>query len=244
MTTVRASIALVCLTLAFAVQAQITVPLRALLAPRVETVLASQMAGKIARMPIANGGRFSQNDELLAFDCVVPEAQWRKAKAALAKAQATLISNEEMLLHHAVGQLEVETARADVNQAFAEVDLRNAYIKHCFVKAPFSGRLVKRLVQPHQYVTPGTPLMEVLDDSQLKMELFVPSSWLQWLRPGAEFSVNIDETGRDYVAVVTNLGAKVISVSQTLPITAEVSGTHPELLAGMSGNAYFAEPGS
>ena len=212
------------------------------MAPRVETVLASQIGGKIERIPIANGDRFSKNDVLLSFDCVLPEAQKRKAEAALAKAQATLVSTEEMLLHHAAGLLEVETAQADMDQATAEVEFRNAYVDYCRVKAPFSGRIVKRLVQPYQYVTVGSPLLEVLDDSQLKMELFVPSNWLQWLLPGTEFSVKIDETGKHYSAVVTKLGAKVVSVSQSLPITAEISGTHSELLAGMSGNAHFVIP--
>lgn len=217
-------------------------PIRALLAPRSETVLASQISGKITAMRVDNGDSFKAKQTLISFDCGVQNAAVKIAKAELKRAQVTLTSNEELHRHRAVGELELETAKAEVERARAELTLRQTFTDQCSISAPFSGRVVKRLAQPYQYVAEGTPLMEILDDSRLKMELFVPSNWTQWLKVEDQFQVQIDETGKVYPAIVKQLGAMVVSVSQTLPITAEIQGKHPELLAGMSGNAQFTLP--
>jgi membrane fusion protein (multidrug efflux system) len=218
--------------------------IRALLAPHAETVLASPMSGRITAMRANNGQSFKQRRPLIKFDCAIQQAELRKAEADLQGAEAKLAANERMHQHRAVGRLEVETAQAEVQRAKAEISLRQAFTRKCVLYAPFNGRVVKRLVQPYQFVAEGTPLMEVLDDSRLKMELFVPSDWVRWLKKGVKFQVYIDETAKSYQAVVNQLGARVVSVSQTLPITAEIEGNPADLLAGMSGNARFDIPDS
>jgi multidrug efflux pump subunit AcrA (membrane-fusion protein) len=91
-------------------------------------------------------------------------------------------------------------------------------------------------------VTQGQELISILDDSHLKLELYVPSKWLSWLETGTAFKVQIDETGKTYPATVTALGAKVDPVSHSVEITAEIQGSYAELLAGMSGVARFPIP--
>jgi multidrug efflux pump subunit AcrA (membrane-fusion protein) len=113
----------------------------------------------------------------------------------------------------------------------------------CIIDAPFNGRIIKRLAQPFESVNQGEPLIKILDDSELKVELYVPSKWLLWLKQDTEFTVRIDETGKTYPARMTALGARVDAVSQSIEITAVISGNHPELLAGMSGEARFQVPG-
>lgn len=237
-------IALACLSGASLAQSlsETSTPVRALLAPKVETVLSGQIAGKIIRINRKLGERFKAGQRLISFDCAVHNAELKKARASLRSAKATLAANEQMFTHRAVGELEVETAKADVDQAKAEVGLRLAYVNMCHIKAPFNGRVIQRLAKPHQYVAAGEPLLEVLDDSVLQLELYVPSSWAQWLKPKLEFKVRVDETATEYPAVITRIGAKVVSVSQNLLVHAELKQKHKELLSGMSGNAYFTLP--
>ena len=94
----------------------------------------------------------------------------------------------------------------------------------------------------YEYVTPGQPLLQVIDDLNLHLQLLVSSRWLKWLKEGALFQVRIDETGKGYRAVVTTIGARVDPVSQTMEIRGTIEGNHPELLAGMSGTARFSLP--
>jgi multidrug resistance efflux pump len=144
--------------------------------------------------------------------------------------------------HNAVSPLEVAISGAEVDQARADVALWEARINHCSIRAPFPGRVAKVVAKPYETVTQGAPLLEVLDDRELTMELHVPSNWVSWLKSGSGFQVSIDETGKTYAATVTGLGARVDPVSQTLQVNAVIDGRHDELLAGMSGIARFPVP--
>ena len=86
-------------------------------------------------------------------------------------------------------------------------------------------------------------MLDILDDSVLEAEFIVPSRWLTRLKPGAPLQVQVDETGRTYPAKVVRLGARVDPVSHSVKITGELSGSNPELTAGMSGRVLISFPG-
>ncbi|MEO0441982.1 MAG: HlyD family efflux transporter periplasmic adaptor subunit, partial [Pseudomonadota bacterium] len=70
----------------------------------------------------------------------------------------------------------------------------------------------------------------------------VPSNWLTWLRPGADFTFKIDETGADVTGQITRLGASVDPVSKTIRVTGNVDKTESLVLPGMSGTGVFVKP--
>jgi len=215
---------------------------RALLVPRVESVLSSQITAQIAGIAVEEGDRFQEGDTLVEFRCAETRAELNKSKAELRAAGSTHQANLRLREHNAVSKLEVAVSGAKVDQARADVELWEARLAHCTVKAPFTGRVAKVAARPFETVTQGAPLLEVLDDRSLTMQLHVPSDWVTWLEAGSAFEVGIDETGRSYEATVTGLGARVDPVSQTVQVNAVIEGQHEELLAGMSGIARFPVP--
>jgi RND family efflux transporter MFP subunit len=216
--------------------------IRVLLKPDVESTLSSQIAGKITYIGVKESERFKDKQRLLEFNCDVQKAQLKKADAQLLSAEKKLEANLRLQEYKSVSQLEVEVAAAEVEKAKAERAVVWARLKMCVIDAPFNGRVVELMVNPHEGVMQGQELIKILDDSRLKLELFVPSHWLSWLRQGIGFSVRIDETGKTYPATVTALGAKVDPVSHSIEVTAKIEGRPDELLAGMSGTAQFQPP--
>ncbi|OQX31193.1 MAG: hypothetical protein B0D96_11105 [Candidatus Sedimenticola endophacoides] len=215
--------------------------IRALLVARTETVLSSQINGRILTIDAVAGGAIRKGHALVRFDCDLHNAELKKARAQRKAARLRLESNQRLMEHRAVGELELALSETEMQHATADVELWQAQIRRCTIHAPFDGRVVKVLAKPFQSVTLGEPLIEILDDSTYRMELFVPSSWYGRIRPGTRFRVRIDETGRDYPAVVTELGARINPVAQTLGISAEITGDSTDLLAGMSGSALFED---
>ena len=217
-------------------------PIRALLTPEVESTLSSQIAGRIEKINVRNGERFKQGEPLIEFDCTIQKAQLQKARSELLASRKTHEANLKLQEFKSIGDLDVAISAAEVEKARAEYALVKAQVEMCIIAAPFDGRVVKRIAKPYETVNQGEALIEILDDSELKVELYVPSKWLLWLKDDTEFTVHIDETGKTYAARMTSLGARVDAVSQSIAITATITGNHPELLAGMSGDARFQIP--
>lgn len=202
---------------------------------RQKAVLSSEIAANISRLPFREGDTFKAGQTLVAFDCALFHASLAKAEATVEAARQTLKVNRRLAELNSIGKLQVDQAAARVKEAEAETTAMRVTVGKCTLNAPFAGRIASLKVDAHEFVSPGKPLMEILDTHSLELQMIVPSRWLTWLKKGSPFSVKVDELGRDYTATVTRLGARIDPVSQTISVAAEVDGKHPELLPGMSG---------
>lgn len=214
--------------------------LRAQLLPRRYTTLAAEIGAKIQSMPLAEGAAFKAGELIVGFDCSLQRAQLDKARAELLSAEVTFKSNQRMAELNAVGLLELDLSRAALNKAQAELQASQAVVSKCEVTAPFNGRIAEQKAREQQFVQPGQPLADIIDDSQLELEFLVPSAWLSWLRIGGSLRVQIDETRKTYPARFTRLGARVDPVSQSVKVVATIDGQHSELVAGMSGRVLVS----
>lgn len=218
---------------------------RALIEPRAEAILSSDIGGRILELPVDEGERFAKGDLLVAFDCSFHQAELRAARAELTRAQRTLANKQQLARLNSVGQLEVALAQADVARASARVQSRQLYVDRCRLAAPYDGRVVEQPVNAYETVGKDQELMSVVAEGELKVRLIVPSRWLAWLETGQRFELTIDETGGTHAAKVTTIGARIDPVSQTLPLQGELierGADAPRLLPGMSGTARFDPP--
>ncbi|MET0723523.1 MAG: efflux RND transporter periplasmic adaptor subunit [Tardiphaga sp.] len=218
------------------------VEIRAQLTARNYTTLSSEASARIDRIATRIGQRFKKGEVLIAFDCVTQRAQVARAKAVATQAEKTAAINQRLASLKSIGQLELDVSRAEVEKARAELAIAEAAASKCEIAAPFNGITVEQKAQEFQYATPGQPLLEILDDRSLEVELIAPSRWLSWLKPGYFFQVHIEETDKPYKAEITRVGGRVDPVSQTIKVFGEIRGDAPDLMAGMSGRANIPPP--
>ena len=209
--------------------------IRAQLLPRRYATLTAEIGAKISRLPVAEGSTFRSGETLVSFDCSLPQAQLQKAQAELQGAQQTYLANKRLAELNSVGQLDLDLSQAAVSKAKAEVNVQRAMLAKCSITAPYPGRVAEQKVREQQFVQPGQALIDILDDSVLELEFLIPSSWLNGLRVGSSFHVDIDETRKTYPAKLIRIGARIDPVSQSVKIAAAIDGKFPELIAGMSG---------
>ena len=93
---------------------------------------------------------------------------------------------------------ELDVSAAEVQKSKADLAGANAVASKCAIDAPFNGLTVEQKAREFQYTGPGQPLLDVLDDRSLEVELIAPSRWLSWLQPGYAFALHVDETGKNY----------------------------------------------
>jgi len=216
--------------------------IRAQLTPRHYTTLSSEMAARIDRIATRVGDRFKKGDVLVAFDCALQKAQLAHANAVLTQAEKTYAINQRLMQLKSTGQLELDVAAAEVDKAKADRSAADAAVAKCTITAPFDGITVDQKAREFQYTNAGQPLLDILDDHGLEVELIAPSRWLAWLKPGLPFKVDIHETEKTYSAKVVRLSGRVDPISQTIKVIGEITQTAPELMAGMSGRAVLSPP--
>ena len=214
---------------------------RALLVPKHEALLSSQISGQIVKLPFLEGDNFLKGQTLIELDCQILRAELKKAKMDLEAARETHEANLRLQEFNSVSELEVAISEAKKKRAQANVHLVYTKVKMCVIKAPFNGRVVTHKANLYENITSDDKLLEIIEEKSLRLHVLIPSNWLRWLKPGTKFRVQIDETGKQYMAKVKGFGAKVNPVNQTIALHALIQGEHLELLSGMSGTASFSK---
>lgn len=214
---------------------------RVLVAAESESILSAQMAGRIVSINARMGARVRQGESLMRFDCGEQEARLNMARAEWDGARNLYETKSKLQAMQSASLLEVSQAAAEEEKFKAQIQLFQAQLRLCNISAPFTGRVTRLRIKPFESVNVGQPLIEVVNDERLKVQLNIPSIWLSQIKVHNPFSIHIDETGKTYEARVRRINGKVDAISQSVEIEGEFSGRTDDLLPGMSGIAIFPD---
>lgn len=157
--------------------------------PRTQSMLVAQVSGQIVSVNenVRDGGFFEKGDVLgqidprdYEADVRISEASLADARQALAEAEARSIQAREdwerlgnsgdapdLVLR--VPQL--EAARARVSSAESALQKANLDLERTRLVAPFSGRILRKLVDVGQVVSPNTQLAEIYATDVVEIRL-------------------------------------------------------------------------
>lgn len=220
------------------------VSIRGVLRAETASTLASEIVAPIVELPFKNGQSFAAGDVLIAFDCARHKAELRAAKAEAKGLSVTVEQDRFLLKRGAAGANDLEISKAKLEKAEAAVEAISVTLDNCVIRAPFDGRVAERLVDLYETPQANKPLLKIVKDGALELDLIVPSHWMVWLQPGQTFTFTIDETQSRHAAEILHLGAIVDPISRTTTVSARLKEAGSAVRPGMSGFADLAPPRS
>ena len=215
---------------------------RGVIMANAEVTFRSDLAAQIIGFPVKAGSAFRSGDLLIGFDCGKLNADLRGINELEKKQQLIFENRKKLKSRNAASAFEVAEAKADYLVAKSKTEALIQVMRFCTIKAPFDGKVLELHAAKFEMPAANTPLITVVDDSVLELDLIVPSNWLRWLTVGTQFGFQVEETGETYMADIIRLGAKIDAVSQTLKITGKFRERPKRVLPGMSGVARFDPP--
>ncbi|HTJ89195.1 MAG TPA: efflux RND transporter periplasmic adaptor subunit [Acidocella sp.] len=138
---------------------------------------------------------------------------------------------------HAVAQSLVDTDRANLQAAQAQVQAQKALMAEKQVRAPFAGRLGIRQVDIGQYLPVGTQIVTLQQLNPLFVDFYLPQQALSQLHVGQTVNVAVDAfPGRTFPAKISALDAIVDSSTRSLQVRATLANDDLLLRPGMFAN--------
>lgn len=129
---------------------------------------------------------------------------------------------------------EVRTQLAVIAGLRADLQLFEKRLSDTFVRAPFDGAVVERMVSPGQFMKENTPILRIVKTHPLRLRLDVPESDMASVRPGKELTFVTDAIpGREFRATVRELNPSLDARSRSLTAEARLAGAPGELKPGM-----------
>jgi RND family efflux transporter MFP subunit len=157
--------------------------------PRTQSMLVAQVSGQIVSVNenVRDGGFFEKGDILGQIDPRDYEADVRISEASLADARQALAeaearSNQALEDWERLGNTgdapdlvlrvpQLEAAKARVSSAKSSLQKANLDLERAQIVAPFAGRILRKLVDVGQVVSPNTQLAEIYATDVVEIRL-------------------------------------------------------------------------
>jgi len=217
--------------------------------------VASEVTGKIVRMPVEEGTPVTAGRTLLAqIDDVWSRLALAQCLAQVASTEATLkyeLSEldrlEALRERNAVTISELEAKRSTVAELRARLVECKAAVEEkqerkgrSHVLAPFDGVVVAKHAEWGGHVVPGTPIVDVVSRGRVDARLMVPESVVNRVRIGAALPIRVDPLGESFVGTVVSVIPYGPSASRTFPVRIRLDDREGRLKVGMSVTAVIA----
>ncbi len=220
----------------------LTQPMRGVVRAVHQAALSTELATPVAFIGVRDGQRFRAGDRLVEFDCRRQKHELSALAATVREALVMAESNEHLQRSGASNRNDVIVSGARLEKARAEHAALQQRLTGCLISAPFDGVVVELGVNAHEFPPSNKPLIVIVSDRDLEIEVIVPSRELVRLAVGVQFEFTIDETQRVYVAHVLRAGGTVDPMSQTTKVFGAFRGTIEGVSPGMSGTAQLKTP--
>ncbi|HEY2186267.1 MAG TPA: efflux RND transporter periplasmic adaptor subunit [Xanthobacteraceae bacterium] len=100
---------------------------------------------------------------------------------------------------------EHQIARANVQKAIADIASVQSIIEQMVVYAPVASQVYKRNVEPGEYISPGVPLVSLIDLNDMWIHFDLREDLVKTLKIGDRFEVRVPALGDRSITVETKL---------------------------------------
>lgn len=205
------------------------------LLPERRAVLAAEVAGVVDVMRVEVGQRIGAGQLVAAVDTralaqALAEAEAYHRQATAQHQRATSLYEKRSITQQQL--LDAVTAKdvADSRLASVRLDLDKSRIR-----APWGGEVAARRVEVGDYVTPGQPVIELVDATTLKVRAPAPAVDVPFLEIGAPVSIRVDAyPGEVFTGRLVRFGAELDPRARSLDVEAEIANRDGRLKPGMS----------
>lgn len=217
-----------------------------------ESNLASKILARVLEVNVSAGKEVQEGDVLVRLNSEEQVSRVRQAESeldsALARLQlASIEANRasQLIATRSISQAEYDTAQSSLKtaQALADrasraVEETKVYLDYGIIKAPYSGIVVDKAINPGDTVIPGQTLLTIYEPGNMQLVANVRESLALNLRVGQSIKAKLESLDHECTAVVSEVVPKADASSHSFEVKA-TGPCPPGLYAGMFGRLYI-----
>lgn len=220
-----------------------------LLVPSQQAVISAKVETSIKTYKATEGGEVKKGELVVELDKEPFELQKNVLTARLAETRvqekhwgAEFTRFKKLYDKSAVPETKLEEMRFRKDQTAERLENLESMIKvveldirYCNIKAPFNGRIVKKIAQRHEFLEIGDPIFKIINDSILHAIVHFKSALINDVKVGQMLRVKIQETSQTYLCKIVKVSADIDPESRTFKVVAELHNKSGKLKSGMFG---------
>lgn len=214
-----------------------------LLLPSAQAKLASRAKGVIEEIK-REGDAVKAGETVMQLESEMERLQHDQQKHILDLRTFERAASDELSEKSVISKTEVEEKRVNHEVAKVQLELAGRLLDMRKVVAPFDGVVSERLRERGEAVDEFTPVVTLVNLSELYLEVFLPATKLRQVKVGTPVKVSIaDAPGREFSGAVAEVSPGVNPASGEFKVRVRVPNPQGELVAGTPAMALFV-PGA
>ncbi|HTN66319.1 MAG TPA: efflux RND transporter periplasmic adaptor subunit [Burkholderiaceae bacterium] len=218
-----------------------------------QVAVKARVAGQVREVMVREGAAVSSGQVLLTMDPSEYQARVDQAQGALQAARGQLDiaaktrdNNQALVAKGFISQnayttaaSQYEIAQANLDSARGALDAARKSLADTVIRAPLSGLVSSRTVQPGEKVAPDNRLLDIVDLRQLELAAAVPASEIMRIAIGQPVQVGIEGLADPVPGTVVRINPATESGSRSIMTYIRVDNPHGTLRAGMFAEAQL-----
>ncbi|MBN1879462.1 efflux RND transporter periplasmic adaptor subunit [bacterium] len=200
----------------------------------IDLTYSSEVAGRLEFLSVDYGDTVKKGRLLARVDYEMLSAQAEQAQAAYDLTVKTHERIATLLKDELVTQQSMDEAKTNLVQAEAQLRQAETALRRSEIKSTIDGVVAQRYVEEGEYVMPGSPLVRVLDYSEIIVTAQVPENRVPEIRAGLEVSVWIDALKETYTGSVDVILPNADPESRTFSVRIRTPNASGKILVGMA----------
>jgi membrane fusion protein (multidrug efflux system) len=205
--------------------------------------IANEVPGVVEQILFESGQRVEQGQTLVRIDAATDEAALNtlRAEARLAETEFQRVS--ELIKKRAVSQAEFDAAQAQREAAAARVKQQEAQLAKKVLRAPFAGIVGLRQVDLGEYLTAGSPVVEINMLDPIFVEYTVGEKELPLVAVGYQVELFIAAAPEEtFTGTVSAINSSVNVETRTVRVRATLANPEHRLKPGMFATVRTLQP--
>jgi membrane fusion protein (multidrug efflux system) len=213
-----------------------------------QTTVRAKLNAEVKRVLVREGDTVAAGQTIAEFDTAQLRAQFaertatlEQQRAQLATSERTRNANAQLVKQNFISQNAFDTADgayqaqlASVAASKAQLEQIEIVLNDAIVRAPISGTVAKRSVQPGEKVAFDAPMLQIVDLSLLEVQVQTPLTAVTAMRPGMPAKVDIEGiTGRSFAGRIDRINPSAEAGTRMIHLYVSLKNEGSLLKAGM-----------
>lgn len=188
--------------------------------PQISTV-GAMISAPVKEITFSDGDYVKSGAVLARFDQSELQAQEKIQMISIQNLQQTLNRTERLYSAGAASDVELQSARSQMEKAQANLDLIKARLKTTVVYAPFNGLIIEKLANVGEIPKQG--ICRIADNSMTLVSVDVGQEDINLIKPGQPAIVTLDAyPDIEYAAKIYKIMPTANQAKNTIPILVQV----------------------
>ncbi|MDR3285566.1 MAG: efflux RND transporter periplasmic adaptor subunit [Holosporales bacterium] len=197
-------------------------------------VLHSEINGRIKEIVFKEGTTVSKNDILIKFDDEQAQAELKLHKAKLQQTEVEYDRQKKMKESGAASGKDYDKALAELNMARAEVEVKEANLHKCEIRAPFEGTIGLIDVGAGSFVQPNQELVTLVDQTPIRVKFGVSGKNVNDVGAGQTIELRVESSkGKVFKGTVEAVDSRVDSSTNNITLIATIPNEEGALKPGL-----------